>query len=361
MDPNTDTTPTFNDPLEFDLERAKLARRRKIAESLLQQPIEVIPGQMISGRYVAPNPGEYFNAAMQKVLASRDSNRLDQEEADLVKREAEMSNKMLSSIPAEGPERLQAQIQAARNPSLRDLIKMQMTGDTTAAQREMTKEEKAADRQARREDLAIKLNSEAEIKRELAGESNTLRRDLANDSNSLRREIAQQVHGKDSKEAVAERARQNDAKDVLDLLDQATPLIPVATSSGIGALVDKAGNLVGKSSASGDAAAQLRSIEGMLVSKMPKMSGPQSDKDVLLYRQMAGQIGDPNVPVSQKQAAVKTIREINERYSNPDIQRTQSGASGSWDNAIVVRNRAEWQALSPGQAYVTPQGARGIR
>jgi hypothetical protein len=43
---------------------------------------------------------------------------------------------------------------------------------------------------------------------------------------------------------------------------------------------------------------------------MPKMSGPQSDKDVAMYRQMAGQIGDPTVPVADKRAAIETIKEI---------------------------------------------------
>jgi hypothetical protein len=48
---------------------------------------------------------------------------------------------------------------------------------------------------------------------------------------------------------------------------------------------------------------------------MPKMSGPQSDKDVLLYKQMAGQIGDPTIPAARKQAAMNTINELNSRYA----------------------------------------------
>ena len=43
------------------------------------------------------------------------------------------------------------------------------------------------------------------------------------------------------------------------------------------------------------------------------MSGPQSDKDVLLYKQMAGQIGDPTIPAATKKAALSTIREIQNR------------------------------------------------
>ena len=47
----------------------------------------------------------------------------------------------------------------------------------------------------------------------------------------------------------------------------------------------------------------------------PRMEGPQSDKDVALYRQMAGQIGDSSVPAAQKKAALQVIRQLHARYS----------------------------------------------
>lgn len=105
-----------------------------------------------------------------------------------------------------------------------------------------------------------------------------------------------------------------DAQSVLGLLDMAEPLVQKATSSYGGAALDQAARLVGGSTQGGEAAAQLKAIEGSLISKMPKMSGPQSDKDVLLYRQMAGQVGDATVPAANKLAAMKVIREINQRY-----------------------------------------------
>jgi hypothetical protein len=114
----------------------------------------------------------------------------------------------------------------------------------------------------------------------------------------------------------ADKQKAQDASDVLALLDQATPLIDKATSSYGGAGVDQAARVFGISTQGSQAASQLKALEGMLVSKMPKMSGPQSDKDVLLYKQMAGQIGDPTVPKENKVAAMETIREINQRYLN---------------------------------------------
>lgn len=130
--------------------------------------------------------------------------------------------------------------------------------------------------------------------------------------------------------------RVQDANDVLDLLKMAQPIVAKATSSYLGRGLDKSAQLFGMSTDGADAAAQLQAIEGMLVSKMPKMSGPQSDKDVLLYKQMAGRIGDPTVPVSQKQAAMVAIANINRRYAGQQPSMTLPPAnSGPSPGAVV--------------------------
>jgi hypothetical protein len=120
-------------------------------------------------------------------------------------------------------------------------------------------------------------------------------------------------------------AKINDAKDVLSILNQAAPLVNKSTGSGLGNLVDESAKFFGRSTGGAQAAAQLKALEGTLVSKMPKMSGPQSDKDVLLYKQMAGQIGDPTVPPAQKQAAMNTINELNSRYAGVPMQELPYG------------------------------------
>ena len=50
---------------------------------------------------------------------------------------------------------------------------------------------------------------------------------------------------------------------------------------------------------------------------MPRMEGPQSDKDTALYRQMAGQIGDSTVPTSTRKAALGTIKNLHQKYAGP--------------------------------------------
>jgi hypothetical protein len=109
--------------------------------------------------------------------------------------------------------------------------------------------------------------------------------------------------------------RVTEATDALALIDQARQLIPSSTNSYAGAGVDQVARVFGKSTQGAQAAAQLKAIEGALIAKMPKMSGPQSDKDVLLYRQMAGQVGDATLPAETRLAALQTIEEIQRRYA----------------------------------------------
>lgn len=106
-----------------------------------------------------------------------------------------------------------------------------------------------------------------------------------------------------------------DADEALKLIQSAREIIPKSTGSYLGSGVDQAARVFGASTGGDTAAAQLKALEGALVSKMPKMSGPQSDKDVLLYKQMAGEIGDPTIPQSRKIAALQVIEEIQARQA----------------------------------------------
>lgn len=139
------------------------------------------------------------------------------------------------------------------------------------------------------------------------------------------------VMGK-NKDSASTVAKVNDAREALSLIDMADELVTNSTGSLAGAWWDKTLASVGKSTTGGTNAARLKALEGMLVSKMPKMSGPQSDKDVALYRQMAANIGDETIPNEQKQAALDTVRDIQERYAGlePGSTKRKRGASGDF-------------------------------
>jgi hypothetical protein len=112
---------------------------------------------------------------------------------------------------------------------------------------------------------------------------------------------------------------------VVPLLEEARNLIPKSTGSYAGAGVDLAGQVVGLSTSGAQNSAKLKALEGQLMMAQPRMEGPQSDKDVALYRQMAGQIGDPTVPNKTKMAALDTIEQLHRRYANPTKAAPVSG------------------------------------
>lgn len=110
--------------------------------------------------------------------------------------------------------------------------------------------------------------------------------------------------------------REQQAQNAMDIIKLAEPLLPKATSSYVGAGVDFIGRAFGGSPGGADEAAQLKALEGALMMAQPRMEGPQSNMDVQLYKQMAARIGDSTVPVSQKQAALGTIKELHQRYGS---------------------------------------------
>lgn len=88
------------------------------------------------------------------------------------------------------------------------------------------------------------------------------------------------------------------------------------TNSGVGAAVDWAGNKVGVSTNSAELAGKLETLAGWMTANVPRMEGPQSDKDTEQYRIMAGRVGDRTVPVEQRLAALTVLRELQEKYKH---------------------------------------------
>lgn len=136
---------------------------------------------------------------------------------------------------------------------------------------------------------------------------------------------------------------QSSAK-VLPLLDQADSLLGKATGSMLGAGADTVAGWFGKSTPGAQASAQLKALEGAIMMNQPRMEGPQSDKDVALYRQMAGQIGDSSVPVETRRAALAGIRSLHEKYAGgggqttaPAMPTKQVVATGTYGGRKVVK------------------------
>lgn len=186
---------------------------------------------------------------------------------------------------------------------------------TSMTQRIQDKEVAQANIKAQQDNVKAQQEQMAEFRRQglaQSAEARALQGEIARGNLAIRNleaEAKLEAKAEERNKPIAE------AKESISLINQAEKLLDKATASLTGTGVDVLAGAVGVSTEGAKAAAQLKAIQGALVAKMPKMSGPQSDKDVLLYREMAGQVGDSTLPVGTRKAALETIREIQERYA----------------------------------------------
>ena len=108
------------------------------------------------------------------------------------------------------------------------------------------------------------------------------------------------------------------AGDIFRLTDEANKYLDTASSGRLQNILTGALEVPGISTKASQSDAQLKAIAGQLISKMPRMEGPQSNIDVEMYRQAAGDIANANIPADTRKAAIKTIRDLNEKYANPN-------------------------------------------
>ena len=88
--------------------------------------------------------------------------------------------------------------------------------------------------------------------------------------------------------------------------------LPKAHGSGIGNIMGGIANFVGYESDQNAADAKLKVLSDKLLKAVPRFSGPQSDKDVQSYKEAAGSIGDPSLPMNGRMAALQTIKDLND-------------------------------------------------
>ena len=120
---------------------------------------------------------------------------------------------------------------------------------------------------------------------------------------------------------------------LIDTLDDIDRLLPDATGGGLNT---KARDLaayfnVATSGAATDAS--LKTLASKVLQSVPRFEGPQGVLDVKIYQQAAGQLDDSTLPISVRQAAAGTLREIMERNA------------AKLDGAVPTGNDAKRQRL----------------
>lgn len=102
----------------------------------------------------------------------------------------------------------------------------------------------------------------------------------------------------------------------LMLISEAEKLLPQATS-GLGQIAMRgAANMAGYSTDSSKADRQLNVLSAALTQSVPRMEGPQSDKDTAMYKQAAGDVGNADVPYEDRLAALQTMKLLQNKYQH---------------------------------------------
>lgn len=99
-------------------------------------------------------------------------------------------------------------------------------------------------------------------------------------------------------------------------IPQARELLKKATGSGAGAMMDGVNSFFGRSTESSEAAGQLETLSGWMMSNVPRIEGPQSDADRKNYMMMAAMVGDRSVPVAIRLKSLDTLETLQQKYAD---------------------------------------------
>lgn len=108
--------------------------------------------------------------------------------------------------------------------------------------------------------------------------------------------------------------REVNAPAIMNLALEAEKLLPKSTSGALALGSRGVSQFFGQSTEASKADRRLGVIAAALTSNVPRMEGPQSDYDVALYQQAAGDIANPKLPYEDRIAALQTIKDLQQKY-----------------------------------------------
>ena len=125
---------------------------------------------------------------------------------------------------------------------------------------------------------------------------------------------------------------ETNAKDSFDLMKAASNLLSSeAPSSGrLSNIATGTGEIFGISGAASKADSRLNLLSGALTMKQPRFEGPQGVLDVTLYQKLAGDLGNPNIPIATRLGNIEEMIELQKKYY----------PQGDWDS-ISTKTQGE--------------------
>ena len=116
------------------------------------------------------------------------------------------------------------------------------------------------------------------------------------------------------------------------LMKQIDQEIRKSTGSSIGAGADTVAAAIGSSTEGSKAIARLNVLSYGILSNIPRFEGPQSDIDVQMYKQAAGDFNNRNLPVEDRLAALGALNTILQRYDKAGKNDWTYGTGGTSSN-----------------------------
>jgi len=125
---------------------------------------------------------------------------------------------------------------------------------------------------------------------------------------------------------------ETNAKDSFDLMKAASKLLSSeAPSSGrLSNIVTGTGEIFNISGAASKADSRLNLLSGALTMKQPRFEGPQGVLDVTLYQKLAGDLGNPNIPIASRLGNIEEMINLQKKYY----------PQGDWDS-ISTKTQGE--------------------
>ena len=367
-----------NLPPEILQQQQALNRQQQMAQLLMQQGQQMPSGQMVSGRYVAPSFFQYAAPLFQTYMGSRLAEKGDKAALDLAtklretqSKEIEQFGELMKTDPA-AAYRLAAQSYV---PELRATgVKKMMPEDVTLGEGQKrftvmpdgTTRVVAQGEEKYRAPISVDTGSRVELRdpRDPTKILQVIPKSI-NPADAIRMQFegmnvggmpnmggqpnvntqsvtSPQVKGVDEKfvpivmpqyqynPQLSPKQNQelslkfneknlnniSNAKDSFDYLKQAAEILSTnkPSSGRLENIVTGTREFFGGGGEASKTDAQLNVLAGGLTMKQPRFEGPQGVLDVQLYQKLAGDVGNPNVPIASRLGAIQQMIELQKKY-----------------------------------------------
>jgi hypothetical protein len=367
-----------NLPPEILQQQQALNRQQQMAQLLMQQGQSMPSGQMVSGRYVAPSFFQYATPLAQMYAGTRLAEKGDKAALDLAtklrqtqSKEIEQFGELMKTDPA-AAYRLAAQSYV---PELRATgVKKMMPEDVTLGEGQKrfmvmpdgSTRVVAQGEEKYRAPISVDTGSRVELRdpRDPTKILQTIPKSI-NPADAIRMQFegmnvggmpnmggqpnvgaqggtTPQVKGADEKfvPVVMPQYQYNpqlspkqnqelslkfneknlnnisNAKDSFDYLKQAAEILSTnkPSSGRLENIVTGTREFFGGGGEASKTDAQLNVLAGGLTMKQPRFEGPQGVLDVQLYQKLAGDVGNPNVPIASRLGAIEQMIGLQKKY-----------------------------------------------